>query len=356
MGRHVMGPTMAKLRLEYVNEYIDRTGKLRRYFRRGGKQLGPLPGQVGSQEFMAAYQGYLSSGKVEAKTVTTVEGTFGRLITAYYGSREFRDDLKASSKRTYKSVLEPLAKTHGHRTAQMTHQHATKLIHDIGASRPSMANLTKSILQKVFRFAVREGWRSDNPFLGIEPFKSGTHHTWNEGELRQFEARWPVGTRQRLAYALLLHTSQRVGDVAKMRRQDIVDGELHVIQEKTGVELYLPIVPELDQAMRAYPARGMTLIGSETGAPLSPAGLSTFMRKAIKEAGLPGKCKSHGLRKAAMRRLAEAGRTEKQIAAVSGHKTLREIERYTAAADQRRLARDAMSKPRTKVPNRNDKS
>ena len=49
-----------------------------------------------------------------------------------------------------------------------------------------------------------------------------------------------------------------------------------------------------------------------------------------------------------MRRLAEHGATEKQIAAVSGHKTLREIERYTAAADQKRLAKDATDKVRGK--------
>src|SRR2546421_7672736 len=85
-----------------------------------------------------------------------------------------------------------------------------------------------------------------NPIIGIEPFKRGTHHTWNEGELKTFEAKWPLGTRQRLAYALLLYTGQRVGDVAKMNRADIVDGELHVIQQKTGAELYLPIVVELE--------------------------------------------------------------------------------------------------------------
>jgi integrase len=62
------------------------------------------------------------------------------------------------------------------------------------------------------------------------------------------------------------------------------------------------------------------------------------------ETGLPGKCNSHGLRKAMLRRLAEAGATEKQIAAWSGHETLREIERYTQAADQKRLAQDAMKK------------
>jgi integrase len=334
---------MAKLKLKYVNEYIDRTGKLRRYFRKNGKQLGPLPGEVGSEEFMAAYQGFLAGGAIEQKTITTVDGSFGRLVTDYYASRAFRD-MKPSSQKIYRYVLEPLAKAHGHRTAQINHKQAAKLIQDMGATKPGMANLTKSVLQKLMKFAIKAGWRDDNPIIGIEPFKRGTHHTWTEGELKTFEAKWRLGTRQRLAYALLLYTGQRVGDVAKMRRQDIAGGELHVIQEKTGAELYLPVVPELEQALRAYPAKGLALIGNKNGAPLTRAGLSQLMREAIKQAGLPGKCKSHGLRKAAMRRLAEAGRSEKQIAAVSGHKTLREIERYTAAADQRRLARDAMDK------------
>ena len=341
-----MGPTMTKLKLQYVQQYIDCRGKLRRYFRRGGKQLGPLPGQVGSQEFMRAYHAFLSGARAPERTTTattSIEGSFGRLITEYYGSREFRE-LKPSSRRTYKHVLEPLARKHGHRTLAITHKQARTLIADIGQTKPSMANLSKSVLQKLYKFAIRTERCDANPFTDIERFKAGTHHTWSEGELKTFEARWPLGTRQRLAYALLLFTGQRVGDVAKMRRQDIVDGELHVVQQKTGAELYLPIVPELEQAMRAYPAKGMVLIGDENGSPISAAGLSELIKRAVEAAGLPGKCKPHGLRKAAMRRLAEAGRTEKQIAAVSGHKTLREIERYTAAADQRRLARDAMKK------------
>jgi integrase len=332
---------MAVLKLKYVNEYLDRTGKLRRYFRRGGKALGPLPGEVGSDEFMAAYQGYMA-WVAPVVSPRSIEGSLGRLINEYYGSRPFLN-LKPSSRQIYRYVLEPLAKVHGHRTALITHKQASKLIAEIGATKPGMANLTKSVLQKLMKYAIKANWRDDNPIIGIEPFKRGTHHTWNEGELKTFETRWPLGTRQRLAYAMLLYTGQRVGDVAKMNRADIVDGELHVIQQKTGAELYLPIVLELEHAMKAYPAKGLSLIGNENGKPLSRAALSHLMRAAIKEAGLPAKCVSHGLRKAAMRRLAEDGKTEKQIAAVSGHKTLREIERYTAAADQRRLAKDAMS-------------
>jgi integrase len=335
-----MEHSMTKIRLKYINEYVDKSGKLRRYFRRGN-QRHPLPGLPGSAEFMTAYQNYLGTPEVQPKTITTIERSFGRLITAFYGSREFKD-VTPSSRRTYARALEPLAKEHGHREAAITHQQAERLIAEIGSRRPAMANLTKSVLRRVYDFGVRQGLVEANPFISIRPFKTGSHHTWSEGELRQYEQRWPLGTRERLAYELLLRTGQRVGDIAKARRSDIENGELHIIQQKTGQELYLPIVPELERAMKAYPAKGLSLIGTDTGKPVSSAGLSQFMRTAIEKAGLPGRCKPHGLRKATMRRLAEDGKTEKQIAAVSGHKTLREVQRYTEAADQRRLAKDAM--------------
>jgi integrase len=127
-----------------------------------------------------------------------------------------------------------------------------------------------------------------------------------------------------------------------MNRSDVVAGELHVIQTKTGTELHLPFAAEIQMALSAYPARGLTLIGREDGKPMTRDALTQFMADAITKAGLPAKCVSHGLRKAAMRRLAEAGKTVSQIAAVSGHKSLKEVQRYTAAADQRRMAQDAI--------------
>ena len=338
-----MGAKMAVLKLKYVNEYHDRTGKLRRYFRRG-KVRGPLPGKVGSPEFMAAYQGYL--GSKATATTRKIEGSLGLLITEFYASRPFAD-LKQSSKQTYRYALEPLAKLHGHRTALMTHKEASKLIQDMGAKSPGMANLTKSVLQALFKFAVKAEWRDDNPIIGIDRFKGGEHHTWTEGELKTFEDKWRLGTRQRLAYAFLLHTGQRVEDVASLTRSNLTPDGLHVIQKKTGVELTLPIMPELQQAMRAYPANGLALIGRADGRPFSERGLSQLIKTAVAAAGLPAKCVAHGLRKAKMRRLAERGATEKEIAAWSGHKTLREIERYTKAADQKRLARSAVNKDRT---------
>jgi len=74
-------------------------------------------------------------------------------------------------------------------------------------------------------------------------------------------------------------------------------------------------------------------------------GFGQMISAAIREAGLPGRCKAHGLRKAAARRLAEAGCSASEIAAITEHKTLAEVERYTRAADQERLARQAIQRP-----------
>lgn len=342
-----MGRAVAKIKLKYVNEYIDRTGKLRRYFRKGGKQLGPLDGEPGSKAFMTAYGAYLAEKPKAAKTTLHTD-SLGKLIIDFYGSRLFTDR-KPSTRQLYKYALEPVAKEHGHRSASaMTAEHAEKIINKIGEKRPGMGNLTRAVMRRVMQFAVKTRLRKDNPMLGIEGFKVGEHHTWNDAELKQFEDKWRLGARQRLAYALLLYTGQRVGDVARMGRADVSDGLIHVVQQKTGAELWVPIHPELQRAMKALPAKGLTLVGDANGRPLKRAALSALMRSAIKQAGLSKRCVSHGLRKAAMRRLAESDATANQIASISGHKTLKEVERYTKAADQKKMARVAMGK----VPNR----
>ena len=137
----------------------------------------------------------------------------------------------------------------------MTAENAEKIINKIGETRPGMANLTRAVMRRVMQFAVKTKRRKDNPMLGVEPFKVGEHHTWTDAELDQFEAKWRLGTRERLAYALLLHTGQRVGDVAKMKRADVSDGMIYVVQEKTGAKVWVPIAPEIERAMQAYPPR-----------------------------------------------------------------------------------------------------
>jgi len=75
-------------------------------------------------------------------------------------------------------------------------------------------------------------------------------------------------------------------------------------------------------------------------------GVFKARRDALTVAGLPAGLSPHGLRKAACRRLAEAGCTPHQIMAVSGHKNLQEVVTYTEAANRARLAGEALGASR----------
>ena len=91
-------------------------------------------------------------------------------------------------------------------------------------------------------------------------------------------------------------------------------------------------------------ARFLTLLVTQTGKSYGANAFSEMFRKWCDDADLPQHCVFHGLRKAACTRLADAGATAHEIAAISGHRTLKEIERYTKTADQARLAKVAMER------------
>jgi integrase len=339
---------MTRIKLRYVNEYVDRHGKVRRYFRRPGSRGVLLPGLPGSIEFMAAYQGALASvSPPPPSSKHIVQGSLAEVASGYFRSAGFVN-LSPSSQRLYRIALEPTLAAHGHRLVRELPKHAARnVIEMIGVKHPGMANVTRAVLSKIMSYAIATGVRADNPFAGLERYRLGTHHTWTDAEIAQFERRWRLGTRERLAFALLLYTGQRGGDVVKMVRNDIVDGRIRVSQDKarkgTTNELMIPIHPALARALKAGPVVGMQhIITDARGRPLR--GLTKLIAKAVERAGLPPHCKAHGLRKAALRRLAEAGSTTKEIAAMSGHRSLSEIERYTACADQARLAQSAVAK------------
>jgi integrase len=339
---------VTRIKLRYVNEYIDRHGKVRRYFRRPGCRSISLPGLPGSIEFMAAYQAALAVVAPPPPSPRhVITGSLAAVAAGFLRSSDFAN-LSPSSQRTYRLALKSIVDAHGHRLVRdLPKPVARHLIEEIGATRPAMANLTRAVMSKIMAYAIETGIRTDNPFAGLKPYRLGTYHTWTEAEIEQFERRWPLGTRERLAFALLLYTGQRGGDVVKMLRSDIIDGRIRVAQDKarkgTTNELMIPIHPALGRAIKAGPVVGMQhIITDSRGRPMRA--LTDLIESAVKQAGLPPRCVAHGLRKAALRRLAEHGSTTKQIAAVSGHRSLSEIERYTARADQAGLAAAAIAK------------
>lgn len=341
MGRRGLG-----MRLRYIQTFTDRHGHERYYFRRPGSPRVALPGPLGGPEFLAAYQSALANEPLPAATRTAPEaGTFGKLILEYLASVHHKRT-KASSQAVTRGILERFAEKHGHRTvAGMKRKHVEAILSGMDET-PAAANNLLRRLRMILKYAIANELVRTDVTQGIPFYREGTIHTWTDAELRAFESRWPLGTRQRTAYALALYTGQRRSDVARMTwaDYDAVAGTIRLKQMKTGTELLIPVHPALREALEAWPRNHVAILANAEGRGTSIHGFGGFMADAIARAGLPARCVLHGLRKAAARRLAEAGCSTLQIMSITGHKTLKEIERYTAAAQQEPMAREAIAR------------
>jgi len=92
--------------------------------------------------------------------------------------------------------------------------------------------------------AIDIGIRGDDPTRDVKAIRIKSH-SWTDLEIAQFERCHAIGSRARLALALLLYTGQRRGDVIRMGAQHVRGGTLYVKQEKTSAELAIPMHPDL---------------------------------------------------------------------------------------------------------------
>lgn len=204
-------------------------------------------------------------------------------------------------------------------------------------------------MRALFVWAVEEDEAPHDPTAGVRLLKhqSDGFHSWELHEITAYEERHPLGSKARLAMALLLHTAGRREDVVRLGPQHLRDGRLRYRQAKNEhrnpVHLDIPVHPDLQAAIDAAPSGHLTFLTTSYGKPFSPAGFGNKFREWCNEAGLPH-CSAHGLRKATAARLAELGATAHEIMAITGHRSLEEVERYTRAARQGKLADAAMSK------------
>ena len=189
--------------------------------------------------------------------------------------------------------------------------------------------------------------RRDDPTEGIASIKlpkSKGHHTWTDDEIEQYRAKWPLGTQQRLVMEFALETTSRRGEVVRLGPQHVKNGRIRIERTHGSKDVDIPMSSELRQACDAMPKAHLTYIVTAYGKPRSKYGLGNDFAKWATEAGLPARCRLHGLKKGGMRRLAEAGNTTHELMAISGHRTLSEVQRYTEDANQKLLADTGMAK------------
>jgi integrase len=300
-----------------------------------------LPADPRSEEFRAAYAAAMAAYAAPKKDAGP---TIDTLIESYLRSGAFRA-LADMSKPGYMSRLNTIREQHGKRSlAGLTRDRINKAILEPLTDRPAAQLDTLKKLRILIKHGIERNLLTHDPSTGIKRPKTKEIRAWTDAETAAFERRWPIGTKQRTAYALMLNAGTARVDVHQITWTQIDSDSVGYTRHKSGVAVDIGIAANLRKALDAAPREHVTVINTEFGKPFTIDGFSGFMRDAIKRAGLPLDCKPHGLRKTLGRLLADAGASAHDIMAALGHTTLAQAEKYTREADRRRGARRAVLK------------
>lgn len=334
-----------------VGHYKDRHGKLRWRYRSKGFTVN-LGTDYGSAEFLRRYNAALkgerlSTGEAAGSVSQAPPGSLSKIIESWYKSPDFVN-LGPTTAKTYRYEAERLRSEHGSkRVAGLSRQVIKKLMAE-KADRPGAANNLLRILRLTLGHAVDLEVIPINPAMGVKKYRTqgDGFHTWTEDEIEKFYAFHEADSLASLAMTLMLYTGASRADVVKLSPANVVEGrfryERQKMETREGLLVDIPLHPELAEKLKDAMQRE-TFLQTQLGKARTANGFGGAMRKWCDDAGLPD-CASHGLRKACARRLADAGATPHEIMAVTGHKTMAEVQRYTEKADRRKLADRAWHK------------
>jgi len=333
-----------------VDRFKDRNGHERLYFRRHGKRT-PLPGPIGSPEFEKAYAEAMASNPKQAPA----KGTMRALVHEFRATSPRYVAVKDSTRRAYDQQLDEIIDCWGQFSVKELDRQTVNRLMANRADDKKRANRIHKRLRALMEYAVDIGWIKINPVGKDRPFKVKTDgfRCWPDTDIEKFHNHWPVGTKQRLAFDLLLYLGQRSVDTVSMSRNHIADGRIRVVQEKNdSAPLWIALHPDLRVTLDAGPVGGLYFIETAYGTPRSVKGFYNWMKAASREAGCDDDLSPHGLRKAACTWLIDMGATAAQACAVTGHKSVQEMERYIQERNQVRLADAAIALLPTRLPTR----
>ncbi len=338
-----MIPDMPRPRYPHIHQETHR-GVRYWYFRRGKGPRIRLRGEFGSPEFLATYEAALAGATLpeRGKPLERV-GTLGWLIGRYQDSGAWAR-LSEATRRQRANILQKVSKAAG--GIPLDRITKAKIVEgrDARATTPGAANNFLKTMSALFKWAIEAQLVKDDPTSGVAKLGMNAEgfHTWTEQEIARFEAHWLIGTRERLAMAILLYTGLRRGDAARLGRQHVQNGVIRLRTEKTGTELFIPVLPALQAAIDATKTGDLAFIAQANGRPMTKESFGNWFREACKAAGVPGA--AHGLRKAGATRAAENGATERELMAIFGWTDGKMATAYTRTASTARLAMAAVGK------------
>ncbi|MEQ8226501.1 MAG: tyrosine-type recombinase/integrase [Rhodospirillales bacterium] len=311
--------------------------------------------EFGTPEFDAEYQAAINGTPRPQKGKAGI-ATLEWLITRYRETTDW-SALSPATRRQRDNIFVHVLETAGRSPYAKITSATIMNGRERRAKTPAQARNFLDAMRGLFRWAHKAGLVKVDPTAGVNnpPRRKGDGFVaWTEEDVAVYEAKWPLGTRQRVWLNVLLYTGLRRGDAVRLGRQHVRDGVATIKTEKSGgdVEVTLPILPVLQEALDAGPCGDLTFIVGQNGKPLTKESFGNLFRVACKEAGVPGS--AHGVRKIAATRAANAGATVAQLEAIFGWTGGTMASHYTRKADRKRLATDAMhfltNDPGTSIP------
>ncbi len=307
---------MVRVTLRGVNtvrkKLADGTIRTYHYHRRTGTRL---VGELGTPEFIKSFASVSHAPK------QCENETLGGIVVAYLCSPEF-NKLGAQTKRNYRRHLDhlrsdlgdlPWAALEDRRVRQEFYRWRDGL-----AATPAAADQAWGTLRMVL------GWAFDRGSINVNhATRGGTLYrsnradiVWEEQAVAAFLAEAPLSLQQ--ALMLALYTGQRQGDILAMGWGHY-DGEwLRFRQQKTGTLMEMPVHRDLKAMLDGMEKTATVILTTETGRPWRGGHFRTKWREVTLRAGLDG-LHFHDLRGTAATRLQEAGCSDREIAAITGH-------------------------------------
>jgi integrase len=332
---------MGEERLKFV-ERVRARGQDYYYFRRHGMRT-PLPGKPGEARFHERYAELLENSKVVR--VKAPAGSLKALIETYKASPEFKQ-LAATTQVGYSLMLDRMEPVARFQVRDIRRKHL-RALRDQWSHKARTANELIKVAKLLFARAVADEDIETNPASDIEALKTGkSYKRWSVAQMKTFEDAYLAGAVPQwamTAYMLARYTSHSRAEVLQMNRTQYDGQILDFSRGKTDAELLIPVHRHLKTYLDSLPKETFLYVTTPDGRPWDKRNFSKAWRALLDGLGLKG-LHLHGLRHTAAQELAESGASDREIMAVTGHKSAASVQVYTQRAEQRKRAANAIKK------------
>lgn len=306
------------------------------YFRQGKGTRTRLPDDPNSAEFKLAYQTLLAGQPIFSPPNNAPVRSIRWVIDRYHESGRWAQ-LSVSTRKSHDRFFEHLIKQSGHVDARAVQPSDVRRMLDERRHTPSLANNYLKALTSLFKWALVNEHVAIDPTAGVQRLrvKSDGFPAWTIEDAKHFRAHWPIGTKPRLAFELLLHTGLRRSDIFRLGRQHLSGRILTIRTYKTGTPVTIELSQSLVDIIAQTKVGDLHFIVGESGRPFTVESFGNWFRDQCRACGIQKS--AHGIRKLSATIAANGGATTHELMAQYGWVTTQQAEVYTRGADRVRL-------------------